>query len=281
MKSTICFGFVIFEPTPRVIERLNLLVDLGYAVFVYDNSPYFNSSLEIAASTRVYYTPDHANRGVGAGLHHIGKSAYELSYEVVIYFDQDTNFDCDTVRFMVDYWEKKRGDPATGFPPALSVTFREGWPVDARDNRDLLRSVEREVCLTISSGTLFKLETLNQLGWHNREMFMDGVDYEICIRARGAGFKVFEVFGAPSLDHTTEQADRSFSIGRFSFRGRAYPVERIKDTARAYLKLFRLAVTEKDFLACLKLSKLISMYFGSQLVIRALIRLRIINHKEA
>ena len=48
-----------------------------------------------------------------------------------------------------------------------------------------------EISFIIASGSLIKLETINEVGFMDEKLFIDGVDIEWCLRAKAKGFKTF------------------------------------------------------------------------------------------
>jgi rhamnosyltransferase len=91
--------------------------------------------------------------------------------------------------------------------------------------------------LTINSGSLFILNNLKSIGWHNEKYFVDGVDYEVCSRASAKGFKIGKCTNTPGFDHISEQPDKIYKVFGKKLMLRRYPFVRNIDIIRSSVKL--------------------------------------------
>ena len=75
----------------------------------------------------------------------------------------------------------------------------------------------------MQSGSLFKRNVFNKIGYFNEDLFLDVVDYEFFIRMKKAGIKLIRVNSAVLTHHPA--TTRELKMGRFKFKyGVASPV---------------------------------------------------------
>jgi len=154
--------------------------------------------------------------------------AYHDNYSSLVFFDQDSVFDENTLNFIERFYLNH-----SELEISHSVII-----FSAKDNEENQEGCcFRDVLLAINSGSLFYLKNLKLLNWHSEKYFVDCVDYDFCLRSKRAGFKIGEYSCAPNFDHSTEQADKIYRLLGRNYSMRVYPLSRIVDTSRASIKL--------------------------------------------
>lgn len=240
MKN-ITFAFVSYFPNDKFYSRVKTLLKYRIPVWIYLNSDPDCDVLLLKEE----YPNDLAllgrgeNDGLGIGMHEIFSRAFNAGFKYLIFFDQDTGFSERTVEFVVDY------DLDSLFNKEYSVIQMNGCE-DVLVDEDKITSIN-DVLLTINSGSIFDLNIANRLGYHSKDFFVDGVDYEYCLRSFNHGFKCGKVYFFPDLDHRTEQGDSVVQIASFKVRLRKYPFFRVIDYNKAQLKLIRRSLLTLNF----------------------------------
>lgn len=224
MKRSIALGFVTYNPEASFLPRVRMALECGFPVYVFDNTPEKGSLGSLATdSTRVKYITCGKNHGLGLGIQMVCAQAYYDGHAALVFFDQDSVFGVDTLtlieRYYLSYPELRDSYSA--------VVFNAGGSDDAQG------SCFKDVPLAINSGSLFYLHNLKTLGWHNERYFVDGVDYEFCLRSSLAGFRIAEYSCTPGFDHATEQADRQYRFLGKTYPMRAYAWSRIWDVSKS------------------------------------------------
>lgn len=233
MKSTCCstrvnyaIGLILYHPEDSLLARINQIVKLGFKVYVFDNSPFASSQSKIIQENPdLYYFTSGKNVGIGYSLSTLCATAYVNGYSRLLFLDQDTIVSSQTLEF-IESFSQSLSPNIQGQYAALVFSGQPG------NDHSI-----HQVPLAISSGSLFNLEVLKQIGWHNENYFVDCVDYELCIRARKYGFKIGLILNTPDFDHFSEQPDQVIKLFGKSLLVRRYSVNRIKDAIGAYLKL--------------------------------------------
>ena len=234
MVSDIAIGTITFHPSPSVLQRLIRTLADGYKIYLFDNSPEDDSIRNFIKthdeySDRFVYLTAGRNCGLGFGLASICAQAYYDSFKVLLFFDQDTGFSLETLKYVERFHhenvEKEKSYSAIVFNALqLDAGQTDEWHV-------------QDVRLAINSGSLFILENCRKFNWHNPRYFVDCVDYEFCLSSSNAGFKIGEVSTTPGFDHTTEQGDEPVRLFGHVYPMRAYRMSRIWDSFSASIRL--------------------------------------------
>lgn len=237
IKNTISFGFIVYYPTPKFFKRLKLLESLGHKVFLFDNSPDFLKTVKFCQKSRnMFYMTLGRNVGLGIGFSLITAMSYQYNFKTLLYFDQDTGFNLKTINFICSFAFNN-----------YDINKYVGFNFKSSDRCFEFNSTPRDVILSISSGTLFILENLRNIGWHNYSYNIDCVDYELCLRARFSGYKFLQILNTPGFDHESEQPDRVIKLLGKKIMIRRYPANRIYDSFFSYLKLMLYSIKHFDF----------------------------------
>ena len=234
-------GFVLYNPNPDFINRLDLLKECGYTVYIFDNSPEFtknNVSLNKIYNTK--YLTSGVNLGLGIGITSVCFNAFNDSYESLLFFDQDTIFSKKTLIDINRFFEINK--VIFGLYGAIQFSNKLNKNHKSENEFEIYRRK-----LLISSGCLFNLNNLHKLNWHNTNFFVDGVDYEFCLRASARNFLLGECINTQDFDHVSGQADSEYLLFGYKFLMRAYNSARIRDILVSYLKLICSSLSNLKF----------------------------------
>jgi rhamnosyltransferase len=202
--------------------------------------------------------------GLGFGISSVCAEAYYDSYPALIFFDQDTVFDRSTLDFIEDFYICN-----------FSITHNYSAIVFNSKNIDCVGTGEgnnkfifKDVLISINSGSLYFLENLKKINWHNETYFVDGVDYEFCLNSNNNNLKIGECSQTPGFDHEAEQGSIKYKICNRLFSTRVYSLTRIIDATVASLRLLIKSIKTMNFSFALKISRLLTGYFAHQLIAR-------------
>lgn len=219
-------GLVLYHPEERLFNRINLMLELGFCVYVFDNSPFANPrAASLSRTLNISYLTSGKNVGISRALSTICATAYAQGFTRLLFLDQDTNVSQKTFEFI---------ECTTACIP--SDTQEQYAALVYNGQLDPSTKV-RDVRFAISSGSLFNLSIMRQIDWHNDAYFVDCVDYEFCLRARRSGFKIGILHNTPDFDHLTEQPDKSLQLFGKQLLIRRYSSTRVRDALTAYLRL--------------------------------------------
>jgi rhamnosyltransferase len=257
-------GFVTYRPDGGFYDRVPLACELGHEVFVFDNAPESTDHprLNAGGNPRLHYSTAGKNLGLGIGLSAVCASAYAHGCKQLLFFDQDTRFTAETLNYVKSFLQQQGGlVDATH----ASVTFQAPRGDDT-DHRPV------DTLLAISSGSLFLLRNVAAMGWHNPKYFVDGVDYEFCLRARARQLRVAICSGAPGFDHVSDQADSTHEVFGRPMRLRKYPWSRVLDSLSAYVRLAFVSLGRLDMRGFFSVMRSLAIFVGGQSLARIFIR---------
>ncbi len=268
MQYSFAIGFVTYKPTQAFLARLKLLDELGCKTYLYDNSPELSESRHLAKSLKhIQYITAGKNLGLGVGLSTVCAQAYYDSFPTLLFFDQDTIFNEDTINFIQEFIVENFNNLQVEYTAIVFGASHQG--VKLVDNGKALKRFNLfDVTLAISSGSLFILENLKQIGWHNEKYFVDGVDYEICLKSIVNNLKVGKCLNALGFDHSSEQPDRIYKIFGRSISLRRYSLFRIIDTTKSSARLFLSSLKMRQFKFALSILRSYAIYSAAQILAR-------------
>jgi rhamnosyltransferase len=265
-KRDVALGIVTYRPAGSLLARLQQALDAGFAVYVFDNSPdepACRDSLE--GRPRAHYATDGRNAGLGVGISAVCSQAFDDGFPALLFFDQDTVFEARTLEFIDAF---HRAHHMLGRDHS-AVLFNARSGTAASDvNAPMLRDIR----MAISSGTMFFLDKLRAMNWHNRMYFVDCVDYEFCFRSECHGYRIAEFSATPGFDHLSEQPDRVFCFMGRQHAVRCYAASRIKDTVQASTRLALTALRAGRFSFFATMVRSLGIYLGFQIIARLIPR---------
>tara|TARA_B100000767_G_scaffold255874_1_gene262460 strand:+ start:11446 stop:12270 length:825 start_codon:yes stop_codon:yes gene_type:complete len=250
----VAIGFVLFNPSESFRKRILSLSDLGIDIYIFDNSP--NPILKFdGISSNIHVISDCGNLGLGKGLNSLGKHAYKNEKEGLLYFDQDTLFDQDSLFFINDYLFRHIDQ----FRDLASIFFT------SKPNK----KVKHFVSLIHHSGMLFNLKNLKKIGWHNKNFFLDILDYDYCLEVRREKLKILQINNTPGIDHQSDQDANLIPIfGKKFSLSRVYAFNRVADTIKKTLYLIVKSFFILDIYFSLNLFRFLIIYIFFQLYAR-------------
>jgi len=221
-------SFVTYYPDRGVLDRMGIARDAGFTVYVFDNTPGGSEILRNGESENINLMGTGENLGLGTALHLMMQAVAENGFSHVFYFDQDTVFTKDTMQWLRAWLDLNES------------RLDKGAIWNFTDSTVPLSPAEAIILpgyLLVSSGSLFSLKVLKQLGWHNPKIFLECIDYELCSRALCAGFSIAKVEGCVGIDHLSLQPRESLKLLGREFHYRIYSLARTGGFLRGLLIL--------------------------------------------
>ena len=265
----ISIGFVIYLPEKSILDRIKTTTESGYMVYIYDNSPKIGFVRDFCKKLpNCKYLTCGKNVGLGFGVSNVCGQAYYEGSDALLFFDQDTCFTKETLDYVNAFYQFRKNE----FKSFAAIQFSN--KVNNQDyNFDEFSFKTSK--LLIGSGSLFNLNTLEKINWHDTTYFVDGVDYEFCLRATINGFLLGECSHTPGFDHITGQADKPYHIFKKKLYLRAYNPVRIRDILTSYCKLIILSLKFYKFYYTKIFIKSFMIFSFFQILVRILNILKI------
>ncbi|MDE1348417.1 hypothetical protein [Vibrio aestuarianus] len=242
--NPIAIGFIIYNPTVHFIARINLLVGLGFKVYVFDNSPSLDATRnQLLEITGVEYSTFGKNVGLGIGITAVCSQAYYDGYSALMFFDQDTGFSAETLSFVNGFY-KLQHKKLSGYS---MVNFNSKYIVESIDSANYDNYDFVDVELAINSGSLYILNAVKDIGWHDLSYFVDGVDYKFCLDSAKKRYKIASCRHTPGFDHVTEQDDLVYRFFHKKFLARKYNAKRVRDGILSNFRLISDSLINGEF----------------------------------
>lgn len=215
---------VTFNPAIEALKAsISSLVDQGCQPLIVDNGS-LNADEIQAANLQADLILNDANLGLGAAHNQGWRHAQELEANYLLILDQDSLPKANMVAELVQaHKEQSKANKVSAVGAcyenaengSLSFFVRFG---SIKFKRAYVETGTVEVDFLISSGSLFAMESLEQIGGMDEALFIDHVDTEWFLRARSVGFKAFGVadarmrHGLGEVTHSMRIAGRERNI---------------------------------------------------------------------
>ena len=263
VNKKMAIGFIVFKPESSFFDRLVEIDQAQITTFIFDNSPGLTATRDFVSqlSCRHYFSSG-INVGLGVGLYELCHRAHQENFESLLFFDQDTKFNLETIAFIRNFYSEMGLELVSKH----SAICFSGAQEQTRDHVGHQSHVD--VDLVINSGSLFFLKNVEKMGWHNQSYFVDGVDYEFCLRSHIAGLRVGKFLNTPYFDHESEQPDKVVTILGKRLLIRKYSLARVRDGFHSYLRLIYSAVRSGQFKYVFLFCRSFLIYIFGQLLAR-------------
>ena len=184
---------VSYLPDDRFRQRMDIIAEQFAAVFWFDNTPPGNEPEKPNPDPRVNRLSEGENVGLADALNRACRAAIGEGFQWAVTFDQDSLLEPDFVARQVDAWRRSPKRPFM-----LGCNYTDS--VDKQIPRFPSGAYVRECRTVITSGSLMCLPQWSELGGFRDDYFIDGVDHEMCLRARANGLLVVR-HGEPLMQH--------------------------------------------------------------------------------
>lgn len=223
---------IIYYPEPYVETNLVGILEAGHELIVFDNTPSSPQSKflkeSLARFSNFSCISCSSNVGISKALNQLMVFATCKGITSMVFLDQDTLITTQSLEYMNFAFESWK---PIFFAKYAIVTFT--------DKLNTSLYALSNTTLTINSGSLININLVQTLGGYDENLFVDLVDYEICLRALNTGFKIAKCFNCPDLDHQSRQPDLRYRfLGRI-FLIRRYHLNRISSALYAHFYLLK------------------------------------------
>lgn len=196
ISRTISAIVILYNPEDDVILNLKTIASQVDYCIVIDNSIEDNSYIN-DINDNIIYEPLNDNYGI-ATAQNIGlKKAISIQSDFVVFFDQDSFIEPHTIsKLITSYNQLEKLGYKVGVigPRAHNKSDGKKYIHRDRDQQSKIRTIENKytpVEYTLSSGSLFNINTFNICGGYNDSFFIDSVDHELCWRLLSYGYSNF------------------------------------------------------------------------------------------
>jgi rhamnosyltransferase len=213
--SKIAAVVVLYNPDQEhVLENIQFCSSQVLHTFLIDNSdaPDVGFVRQLKNLQNATYIWNNGNEGIAHALNVGALRAQESGYEWLLTLDQDTAL---PLQFVQNMHEGSMPLPSTQI--GLLAPAYQDSPTMAIEDQGEQGAVEaRPVLFTMTSGNLINLQSHRLVGGFMKELFIDHVDHEYCLRLNANGYKVYEI-PSVTLKHKPGKEKR-FGLRPVSFK---------------------------------------------------------------
>lgn len=177
-------GIVLFNPDiKRLKENIDAVIVQCAHVYLVDNgSGNIDEVLELLKEykkSKISVICNAKNHGIAKALNQLASAAQKDGYEWLLTLDQDSVSPCN----IIEEFEKYITYQDIGILCPVIYDRNKGEEIKAKKG-----SIEIDECIT--SGSLLNIKAWNKIGGFDENLFIDGVDFDICYRLKKNGYKI-------------------------------------------------------------------------------------------
>lgn len=193
IQKKIAVIVVLYNPSQENLDNLSFFTELGFKVFIVDNSK-SNREYLFKDTEKYCYKANCENLGIAKALNIAINQAYSEKFEWILTMDQDSTWSSGDllINYLNDCLSLHiKNTKNVSFGPKLDLPI----PYFVEIKKRFFKQKEDDYCNTdriICSGNLLHIEVWKQLGGFKEELFIDEVDYEFCFRLRKLGFMIIK-----------------------------------------------------------------------------------------
>ena len=179
-------GVVVFyNPTEKMISNIASYINDLEKLYIVDNSNFDNSEL-IPKSKKIVYLPNNKNLGIAAALNIGAKKAIKEKYDWLLTMDQDSKFENNAVKIILDYIKTKISNDGDFTKKTGIVTAFHDVGVAS----NIMETEEDNPLMVMTSGNFINLKAYKKINGFKSELFIDTVDFDFCLNLRIHGYEI-------------------------------------------------------------------------------------------
>ena len=212
-----------------ILQNINSYKNYVDKVIIVDNSDKENKLNELS-DEKIVYLKLNDNLGIAKALNEGIYYAIKHNYKFVLTMDQDSKFNNN----LIEEYSKNYGKDI--------IIYSPNYIIERKHNKEY-KVDSQYLYWTMTSGNLINLELFQKVGMFREEFFIDGVDYEYCLRARKNGYKILQCNKAtllhnPGITKIKKIIFWNYKYGYMSPTRMYYQIRNLKYISKEY-KSFR------------------------------------------
>jgi rhamnosyltransferase len=237
---------VVYNPDDSVEGNIRSYLPFLDRLYIIDNSKPDNRSLpgDLLSDVKVHYVFKDMNTGVSAALNEAAGLAIGEGFSWLMTMDQDSSFENGQLEAYAEAFKSFSSIPGI----AVAGVQHDAGHIN-------LQEVEKwnHTNAVITSGSLVRLSTWEEIGGFDAKLFIDEVDHEYCYRSIVHGYDVI-ILSSVAIKHNLGKTRKAGYLSVMSSRGRIlHSPKRVYFMVRNYLyvkhkygKLFREEFRRRD-----------------------------------
>ncbi len=221
VSNKILAVIIVYNPDVELLlKNIDALIDDVKGLLIWNNSPdNFDASFLIGLYNKIVVKSHGENIGISRALNIAWHFAKDNNYDYLLTMDQDS------------VWVNFK----SFLTQVFSFTDKEnifGPEYRLYENNNINEGEYR-----ITSGMLVPLVLLDEIGGYYEDFVIDGIDVELCYRAREHGYKVYYVSNSTLKHHAGLNIPCKFLW--LSFYSYGYSPKRIYEIIRNHLIIYK------------------------------------------
>ena len=153
-----------------LLKNIDTYINYIDLLIIIDNSD-IKTKISQIFENRIKYISMNGNQGIAKALNTGIEYAISKDYEYVLTMDQDSKFNNNLIDEYKKYYSKD------------IIIYAPKYIIDRKKTKKY-KTNTIELYWTMTSGNLLNLELYKKVGKFKEDFFIDGVDYEYCLRAK-------------------------------------------------------------------------------------------------
>ena len=185
MWDKISAGIVLYNPDIETLrQNIDAIINKVKLLILVDNGSGNIDDVTLILSDNIVLIKNPQNKGIAAALNQICEYSLDNGFEWTLTLDQDSVVPDN----IVDEFSKFATLEKAGMLAPIMCDRNRG---DSKRNNNPSMVSEIKECIT--SGSMINLNVWNEIGRFDEELFIDGVDFDICYRIIQNGYKILQV----------------------------------------------------------------------------------------
>lgn len=178
---------ILYNPHNSLLQMWRIIVNNNRETFFcfVDNSNFVNRNFQQIPNS--CYLPNKANLGIAAAQNVGIEYAKKNGFEHIVFFDQDTEVPRDYCKSILNEYLKIKQTIDNLCMVGPIIVNKENGNIYKNDDPSIDADYSIASVL-ISTGTLVEIGAMSRIGKMDESLFIDGVDFEWCWRAKSMGY---------------------------------------------------------------------------------------------
>lgn len=181
-RKEILVVIITFNPDIEFLKR-NIEKFKQSNILIVDNSSANSDKIRfLLNNTTIKGIFNQQNLGIAEALNQGLRYATRTNYKYILTMDQDSSFKDNYLNLLNGF--KENANVGIVSPSIFDVNSK---------NIDIAKDKHNEIFIAITSGCLCDIAALNDVGGFNSKLFIDYVDYEICLKLQLKNYKILRL----------------------------------------------------------------------------------------
>lgn len=226
-KNNICCVIVSYNIGKKIYKCYDSISKQVDRIIIVDNGSDKNTVnvlKELSKNKNTIIIFNDENLGIATALNQGAKIAIKENYKWLLTMDNDSIASNKMIENMILSYNELNSEEKQNivsiFPNHIEEKFADDYNYYNEDKKEY---IEYE----ITSGNLIKLDVLSKIGFWNENLFIDYVDYELCLRLSINDYKMLKVNNSILIHNLGNSVKKRFLnktiiVGNHSFIRRYY-----------------------------------------------------------